>query len=133
MAAMKRRLLIVEDDPVLLPLLALGLAAPAWTVETAADALAGFEKARDLRPFVIVTDYHMPTYGKGSDLLRAIRREPVLAKTPVIFLTSAELQKIQVQLPATETQVRLMNKPPNFKLLRQTIQELTGVDGSVEA
>lgn len=130
---MKRRLLVVEDDLELLSLLEMGLAAPGWTVETATDAMSGFEKARDLRPFLIITDYRMPNFGKGSDMLRALRMEPVLAKTPVIFLTSVDLQRVQATVPEGETRVRLLNKPPNFQVLKATIRDLTGVDGSVEA
>ena len=128
---MKRRMLIVEDDDELLSLLTIGLASPGWTIETATDAMAGFEKARDIKPFVIVTDYQMPHFGKGSDMLRALRREPVLAKTPVIFLTSMDLPRVQSQIAADDERVRLMSKPPSFKLLRDCIQELTGVNGAI--
>ncbi len=124
---MKKRLLIVDDDSSLTDLMQIGLESEHWTIEVAHDALAGFEKARDLRPFLILSDFQMPDFGKGSDLVRAIRKEPVLAKTPVLILTSMEIAWVNARLPAGETRVRVLNKPPDFEKMKATIKELTGV------
>ena len=124
---MKKRLLLVDDDSSMLGFVQLGLESEFWTIETASDAMSGFEKVRDIRPFLIISDFQMPDFGKGTDLVRAIRREPVIAKTPIIILTGMELQHVRARLPKGEELVRMLNKPPDFDLLRRYIAELTGV------
>jgi two-component system cell cycle response regulator DivK len=125
---MNRRILIVDDDPVMIAFLRHGLAADGWDLESAMDAMTGFEKARDKRPTLVITDFQMPDFGKGSDLIRALRREPVLAETPVIVVTSMPLAHVRAQLPKDETRVRFMEKPPDYAILRAFIKELTGAD-----
>jgi two-component system cell cycle response regulator DivK len=125
---MKRRILIVDDDPIMVAFLREGLGSDDWDLDSAYDAMTGFEKARDLRPTVVITDFQMPDFGKGSDLIRALRREPVLAQTPVIIVTSMSLGHVKAQLPKDETRVRFLEKPPDFAVLRRYIKELTGAE-----
>jgi two-component system cell cycle response regulator DivK len=125
---MKRRILIVDDDPVMVEYLRLALASNDWELQSAHDAMTGFEKARDSRPTVVITDFQMPDFGKGSDLIRALRREPVLAHTPVIIVTSMGLAHVKAQVPKEETRVRYIEKPQDFAVLRGLIEELTGAE-----
>jgi DNA-binding response OmpR family regulator len=124
----KRCLLLVDDDTSILSMLEGALESPAWRIETASDALAALMKARDLRPFLIITDMQMPLYGKGSDMLRALRLEKATATTPVIVLTGMDLKKVAPLMPENDQRVRLFNKPPDYDLLIATIKEMSGVD-----
>ena len=124
----KRILLLVDDDSSILSMLEGALESPAWQIETASDALAALMKARDLRPFLIVTDVQMPMYGKGTDMLRALRLEKATATTPVIVLTGMDLKKVAPMLPENDTRIKLFNKPPDFDLLIAAIHEMSGVD-----
>ena len=126
----KRRLLLVDDDPAILSVLEEALSSPAWQIETANDALQALMKARDLRPFLIVSDVQMPAYGKGSDMLRALRLEKATASIPVIVLTGMEMEKARLLLPPGDAKVRLINKPPDFARILGLIRELTGVDAN---
>lgn len=58
-----------------------------YNVLLAEDGEAGLEKTRRHRPDLILTDQMMPRMS-GRDLLQAIRDDPQLAGTPVIFLTA---------------------------------------------
>lgn len=109
-------------------LVTLGLKSEHWTIDSASDAMTGFEKARDIRPFLIVSDFQMPDFGKGSDLVRAVRKEPALAKTPIIILTSMDLGRVKSSLPKDVERVRMLNKPPDFDIMYSFIAELTGLD-----
>ena len=60
---------------------------PRYNVFVSGDGREAFDKARTLRPDLILTDQMMP-HMSGSDLLRAIRGDPDLRSTPVIFLTA---------------------------------------------
>lgn len=126
----KRILLIVDDDPMIVATLEAALSNSNWDIETANDALQAFMKARDLRPFLIVTDVQMPAYGKGSDMVRALRMEKATMLTPVIVLTGMELSRAKRLLPPDDARIQVFNKPPDFDAILLAIKELTGVDPS---
>ena len=126
--ANKRRLLIADDEPMILDIMKDSLAGSAWEIETAANALDALMKARDLRPFFIITDIQMPAYGKGSDMIRALRLEKAIAATPIIALTGMDPERARKLLPADDTRVRLLSKPPDFPRILAIIKEMTGVE-----
>ena len=76
MAPMTRRLLIVDDDPMILAAMEAGLGDGPWTIETASDAMSAFIKARDLRPFLIISDVQMPSADDGSRALASNASDP---------------------------------------------------------
>jgi len=123
----KRRLLIVDDDSGMLDILSRTLADPDWEIELAGDAMSAFIKAREARPFLIITDIEMPMFGKGSDMLRALRKEKVLAKTPVIVLTGDSPARARELLAPGDPNMRLLIKPPDFSVLRALIREMGGL------
>ena len=81
---MDARILLVEDDPSIREITALGLRAAGFTVETAADGVEGVERWRQDRPDLVLLDVMLPRLD-GLEVLRAIRRE---ATTPVVMLTA---------------------------------------------
>ena len=124
-----KRVLLVDDDPVFLSLLQTGLSSSAWEIHVAGDALEGITKARELRPIVIISDIQMPAFGKGTDLLRAIRAEKAIANTPVIMVSGMEPDKARALLPQADARVKLLRKPLDFETLFSCVQEMTGIDG----
>jgi CheY-like chemotaxis protein len=56
------------------------------TVE-AADGAEGLERAREIRPDLIITDILMPTMD-GYELTHKLREDPALAAIPVIFYSA---------------------------------------------
>ena len=81
---MDARILLVEDDPSIREVMALGLRAAGFAVETAADGLEGVERWRHDRPDLVLLDVMLPRLD-GLEVCRAIRRE---ATTPVVMLTA---------------------------------------------
>ena len=81
---MDARILLVEDDPSIREITALGLRAAGFTVETASDGVEGVERWRQDRPDLVLLDVMLPRLD-GLEVLRAIRRE---ATTPVVMLTA---------------------------------------------
>ncbi|MBI4061067.1 MAG: response regulator [Elusimicrobia bacterium] len=126
--APKRRLLLVDDEPMILGVLEGLLAGPAWEIETASNALDALAKARDLRPFFIITDIQMPSYGKGTDMIRALRMEKAIAATPIIVLTGMDPERAQKLMPPDDARARLLTKPPDFARILAIIKEMTGVE-----
>jgi two-component system response regulator MtrA len=78
------RILLVEDDPSIREVTALGLRAAGFTVDTAADGVDGLERWRADRPDLVLLDVMLPRMD-GLEVCRAIRRE---ATTPIVMLTA---------------------------------------------
>jgi DNA-binding response OmpR family regulator len=86
------KVLIVEDEPILLETLEYNLARQGYQVSTAADGLAALEVARQERPDVIVLDVMLPGID-GFEVCRILRRE---MSVPILMLTARadEVDKI---------------------------------------
>ncbi|MCW1921836.1 response regulator transcription factor [Luteolibacter arcticus] len=80
------RLLVIEDDPLLLHSLSEGLREELYAIDTAADGKEGLEKARATDYDCIVLDGMLPGID-GWELLARLRREK---KTPVLMLTARD-------------------------------------------
>ena len=82
--AMDARILLVEDDPSIREVTAMGLRAAGFEVDTAADGSAGLEKYRRAQPDLVLLDVMLPRMD-GLEVCREIRRE---STTPVVMLTA---------------------------------------------
>ena len=80
------RLLVIEDDPLLLHSLSEGLREELYAVDTAADGEEGLAKARETDYDCIVLDGMLPGID-GWELLARLRCEK---KTPVLMLTARD-------------------------------------------
>ena len=79
-----KRILVIEDDPVLRELLADWLLAAGYLVGTAADGAAGIALARADRPALVVTDMHMPVTGGAAVITEIGRTYPGM---PIIAIS----------------------------------------------
>src|SRR4029453_11321647 len=78
-------LLLIDDDPDLLPdQMRQVFPAPAHRVEIAPTGSEGLERARDVRPDVILLDLRLPDQS-GLDVLRQLRQ--IDARIPVVLVT----------------------------------------------
>jgi len=82
---MRRRLLLVEDDPTLRQALTFNLTREGYEVTAAADGEAALEAARNERLDLVLLDVMLPGMS-GIEVLRVLRREGVT--TPVIILSA---------------------------------------------
>jgi two-component system, OmpR family, response regulator MtrA len=81
---MDARILLVEDDPSIREVTAIGLRNAGFEVDTAPDGAAGLEKWRRARPDLVLLDVMRPRMD-GLEVCREIRRE---STTPVVMLTA---------------------------------------------
>jgi CheY-like chemotaxis protein len=87
---MKRKLLLVEDDPDQMGVLKLLLSRAGFDVHTATSALGAEELLKVAAVEMIVSDMTMPG-GSGADLLRRIRSGAITAECaglPFMLLTA---------------------------------------------
>jgi len=128
-----QRILVVDDDPLLLKSLRDTLATDGHTVTTADGGLAGleaFSAAREAEaPFdLVITDLGMP-YVDGRQVASGVKE--LSPSTPVILLTGwGQRLMDDGELPPHVD--RVMNKPPKLTDLRAAVAALaTGGVGGV--
>ncbi|MBM7509692.1 two-component system OmpR family response regulator [Nocardioides salarius] len=88
------RLLVVDDEPNIVELLAASLRFSGFEVRTAPDGRAALDVARDWRPDLVVLDVMMPGMD-GFEVVRRLRSEGRLC--PVLFLTARDGAEAKVQ------------------------------------
>lgn len=81
-------ILIVDDEPPILDLVRFTLEDTEVRVVEASDGVEALALARRLRPDLILLDVHMPRLD-GLEACRQIKRDPALARTPIVMLTAA--------------------------------------------
>jgi DNA-binding response OmpR family regulator len=89
------KVLVIEDEEVLVNNLADKLKAEGFTVATARDGEAGLEKIRSEHPDLIVLDIMLPGLD-GLSICRMVRHDTSTAHIPIIMLTArgTEVDKI---------------------------------------
>jgi DNA-binding response OmpR family regulator len=80
-------ILLVDDSRFLRTANERALAKAGHTVITAGDGEEGLRMASQHRPDLVILDLMLPKLS-GVDLLRAIRKDPATAETPVMILSS---------------------------------------------
>jgi DNA-binding response OmpR family regulator len=83
-----KKLLIVEDEPILREMYQDKFKLEGFAVITAENGHVGLEKAIEYKPDVILLDLMMPVMD-GKTMLRKLRALPQYKKTPVFVLTNA--------------------------------------------
>ena len=92
---MASKILITDDDPVILKLLQVNLEMEGYEVISAEDGEQALQKARANKPDLIILDIMMPKMD-GITARQALLEMPDLKDTPVIFLSArAQLADIQ--------------------------------------
>jgi two-component system response regulator MtrA len=81
---MDARILLVEDDPSIREVTAIGLRGAGFDVETAVDGAAGLERWRQLQPDLVLLDVMLPRLD-GLEVCREIRRESTV---PIVMVTA---------------------------------------------
>jgi class 3 adenylate cyclase/CheY-like chemotaxis protein len=83
------QILIVEDDDAIRNNVIRLLKLEGYEIDSAINGRLGLERARQVRPDVVISDVSMPEMD-GFELLAAIRTDPELKSTPVMFLTALD-------------------------------------------
>lgn len=82
-----KKILLIEDDSDLFSLLKYNLEREGFAMTGQQTGKGALELCRQARPDLILLDIMLPD-SDGLDICKAIRRDPELAATPVIFLTA---------------------------------------------
>jgi two-component system phosphate regulon response regulator PhoB len=81
--------LVVDDDPTIVQLLALTLEPDGFRVVTASDGETALKLAASVRPSLVLLDWQMPG-ADGIEVTRALRNhdDPSLRDVPIVLITS---------------------------------------------
>ncbi|WP_069801566.1 response regulator transcription factor [Thermogemmatispora onikobensis] len=83
----REKILVVDDEEVLVEAIAYSLEQEGYQVFTALDGRAALELARRERPQLIILDIMLPEID-GLEVCRQLRREPATATTAIMLLTA---------------------------------------------
>ena len=124
-----RTILIIDDDGDYVRAIGHLFESLGDTVVSAADGRAGFERAREVKPDLILLDVMMTERTEGFFTLQRLKRDPALRATPVIVVSSiyAEHPFFRVApeagwLPADG----FLAKPVQPQVLLETAARMTG-------
>jgi CheY-like chemotaxis protein len=126
-------ILVVDDDQLIRDMMANKLESAGYRVTCAEDAAQSVIQAEGMRLALIISDIEMPGFGTGVDALKKLRASSFVRKNlPIIFVTGMPPGEARKIVPKTDPYVRLLHKPVDWKLLRQYIKDLTGLDNPLD-
>jgi two-component system alkaline phosphatase synthesis response regulator PhoP len=114
-----KKILVIEDDPVILEAVVYNLEAEGYKVDTASDGTNGLEAARKLRPDIVLLDIMLPNMS-GLDVCRLLKDE---------------LDQSVILMTARDTEIDVLNgfdcgaddyitKPFSMRLLKARVSAL---------
>jgi CheY-like chemotaxis protein len=121
MSAVRKKILIVDDDPDLRRLLGLRLRA-SYDVAFAADCVLAMTVARREQPDLLLLDLMLPG-GEGFLVMERLLDVPSLARTPVIVLTARAGDELEDRAAALGARA-FLRKPFAFGDLQDAIDDV---------
>ena len=121
---MRKRVLLIEDEPNIIQAISFILSREGWTVDTHADGLTAMAEVERRKPDVVILDVMLPNRS-GFDILQDLRAAPDTADLPVLMLT-ARGQKRDRELAMRYGASRFMTKPFANSEVLDCVRELTG-------
>ena len=85
---MTKKILIVEDEEIVLDLLQKKLSQEGYEVSVARDGEEGLKKMREIKPDLVLLDIIMPKMG-GFEVMEEMQKDSGLRKIPVIVVSNS--------------------------------------------
>jgi len=120
---MPKKILIVDDEPVVVTLLKNRIGSRGFKVETAHDGAGALEKAKTWRPDFILLDIIMPGMD-GFETCRRLKATKETAHIPVVLFTAA--QETRLEAMAQEVGAAKVVQKPFVDKVFQAISEILG-------
>jgi CheY-like chemotaxis protein len=127
-----KKVLIIDDDPVVLQMYKDALAKQDLQVDVANDGMAGVMALRNNPPDLLVLDLMMPKF-TGVDVLKFMRGQPAYKAIPIILLSNSFMNDMATQAVALGVQRALLKMRCSPIYLVGLINEmLAGKAGTVD-
>ena len=122
-SAGRPRVLIVDDDPMNLEMLAVALLDSGFAVRTADSGAEALAEARRLPPALVLADVMMPGMD-GFQLCAALKQDPQLGAVPVVLLSAAAGNSADQQRVADVGAADYLAKPVDLSGLVRVLRRL---------
>jgi two-component system alkaline phosphatase synthesis response regulator PhoP len=93
---MAGRILIIDDEPELVKAVEVRLKASGYDVEVAYDGKAGIDKAKEVKPDLILLDFVMPTMD-GYEVAKELMADSDIKQIPIIVLTASQQKDLKTR------------------------------------
>ena len=90
------RVLIIDDEPELVKAVEVRLKANGYDVEVAYDGKAGIDKAKEVRPDLILLDFVMPMMD-GYEVARELMADIEIKQIPIVVLTASQQKDLKTR------------------------------------
>ena len=117
-----KKILIADDEPDILEIVSYNLNMEGYEIYTAKDGNEAIEKAKQLRPDLIILDIMMPKK-TGVEVCRILRSQTLFEDTLIIFLTALSDEASQIKGLETGAD-DYVNKPISPKVLVSRVNAL---------
>lgn len=117
------KILVVEDNEIILEMLSRRLVRKGYEVIAAGDGAEGIAKAAIEKPRLILMDMNLPVLN-GWEAARRLKSDPVTARIPVIALTAQATDEDRVKALAAGCD-DYATKPVDLPRLLEKIAKLT--------
>ena len=125
---MSRRILVVDDDPRLLHVVAMYLSIEGYEVDTAANGEEGLRLLEQKRPDLVILDVMMPGID-GLEACRRIKSNPETRAIPVVLFTALS-RTDDVENGRAAGANRFINKPFSLIGLGAVIRSFLAEDAT---
>ncbi len=85
---MAKKILLVEDEELMIDLLQKKLEKEGYEISVARDGEEGLKKMREIMPDLVLLDIIMPKMG-GFEVMEEMKKDPGLEKIPVIVISNS--------------------------------------------
>lgn len=119
---MVKKILIVEDEVELVTMVKMRLEASGYDVVEAYDGEEGLDKARKVKPDLILLDLMLPKID-GYEICKTLKNDDKYAGIPIIMFT-ARAQEFEIDLGMTLGADAYITKPFDPPVLMSKIKEL---------
>jgi two-component system, OmpR family, alkaline phosphatase synthesis response regulator PhoP len=118
----QKTILLVDDDSNIRRLLSFLLERTGSKVFTAVDGVDGLERAKAVKPNLVITDAMMPNKN-GFELCSDLRKDPELAGIKIIMLTARD-QAMTDDMPGASGANLCLTKPFNPMEITRIVKEM---------
>ncbi|MDC1480897.1 response regulator [Ascidiaceihabitans sp.] len=120
---MKKRVLLVEDEPNIIEAITFLLSREGWHVDIQTDGATAVKRVRELQPDLLMLDHMLP--GKsGLDILIELRSDDQFLALPILMLTARGQMRDRVEAEAAGVS-RFMTKPFSNTEVLAAVRDLT--------
>lgn len=119
----KKKILFVDDEPVVVKLMKTRIESRDFEVETAASGIEALEKLKNFHPDLVLLDVIMPEMD-GFETCRRIKDAKETAHLPVILFTAS--QDAKLQKAAQKAGADKVVQKPFVNQVFETIAEILG-------